>query len=70
MYIYTHTSSAPGFVCDKIRLCVCMCNHIDWNLGGGARGPKAGNALQEVCVCVCMKWGTVVGGFVWARRWN
>ena len=29
---------------------------IHWSLGGW--GPKAGNALQEVCVC--MKWGTMV----------
>ena len=28
---------------------------------GGCEGPKSGNALQEVCVC--MKWGTVVALF-------
>ena len=30
------------------------------------RGPKAGNALQEVCVHEVGNRG----GFVWARRWN
>ena len=30
---------------------------------GGCESPKAGNDLQEVCVCVCMKWGTVVALF-------
>ena len=43
-----------------------------WSLGG-VRGSKAGNALQEVCVC--MKWGTVVAlfglaaGFVFLLFW-
>ena len=31
-------------------------------------GPKAGNALQEVCVCVHEVGKR--GGFLGARRWN
>ena len=48
----------------RMQVCVWMYIEMYWSLGG-VRGPKAGNALQEVCVCVCMKWGTVG-----ARRWN
>ena len=35
-------------------------------LGWGVRGPKAGNALQEVYICVHEAGN--LDGFVWARR--
>ena len=58
MYLYIYFFSTRLRVRQNSAVCVCMYNHIDWSLGGGARGPKTGNALQEVCVF--MKWGTVV----------
>ena len=33
------------------------------------RGPRAGNALQEVFVCVCVHEVGNRGGFLGARRW-
>ena len=48
-----------------MQVCVWMYIEMYWSLGG-VRGPKAGNALQEVCVHEVGNRG----GFVWARCWN
>ena len=53
-----HTVVDPKAVAIQISIYICACVSYstedeevedDWSLGG-VRGPKAGNALQEVCV--------------------
>ena len=51
----------------RMHVCVWMYVEMYWSLGG-VRGPNAGNALQEVCVCVHEVGNR--GGFLGARRWN